>query len=241
MFLVPNRLGDVIAARFRIRCDLQHHSTTDAAVSAHGVHGVVRRHGLPGHAYVPPSSAYGLAPYRVSSLWSRLVSASLPEISAGLLLPLTESGPDRCEIVRKTGWPIAVTQVTVDRLIPLEISSRAPFRNAAQNRDFDQTDGTFTVFVKLTVCVDPHCDSFWFCWPSACGWKTHHTAGGDGPTPARARDGPTAETVRQAIAAVPSPSPASTGWKSRGEHARNAGCTGCRSSRRSPANQVRNN
>jgi hypothetical protein len=31
---------------------------------------------------------YGLAPYQVSSLWSRHVSASLPEISPGLLLPL---------------------------------------------------------------------------------------------------------------------------------------------------------
>jgi hypothetical protein len=89
MFFVPNRLRDVTATALVIRCDLQHHATTDAAVSAHGVHGIlVWCHGLPGHAYIPPSIAIGLALHRVSSLCGSHISAFMSEISAALRLPL---------------------------------------------------------------------------------------------------------------------------------------------------------
>ena len=83
MFFVSNRLRDVTALAFGIGCDLQHHSAADAAVSAHGVHGVVvGRHGLPGHAYFPPSSATRLTVNGATRMFRHRVSGCFPRFTA---------------------------------------------------------------------------------------------------------------------------------------------------------------
>ena len=97
MVLVSDRLGHVTPAAFRIRCDLQHHAAADAAVGAHGVHGVVRRLDSLATLTSLRQVRTALAPYRVSSLWSRMFRHRCSEISAGLLLPRNGS-TRRCEI-----------------------------------------------------------------------------------------------------------------------------------------------
>jgi hypothetical protein len=59
MVVLPNGFGDVTPAAFRVGCDLQHHSTADAAVGAHGAHGVV---GGPHGDFRPLLSGTGICP-----------------------------------------------------------------------------------------------------------------------------------------------------------------------------------
>jgi hypothetical protein len=135
----------VTPAAFGVGCDLQHHSAAHTTVGTQCVHGVPG--GLGSHAYVPFLSA------QKDLRKSCDKDVSGPGIQCFRRFTAFSQRTERSgEVARKTTVAPGHRESTLTRRVQIQVT-RADAWNTFCNQGSNETDGTFTVFAKLTVCV----------------------------------------------------------------------------------------